>query len=39
MWLMNERFQIDWSFGIGKKQRMNYSALGFSWLMGGGESK
>ena len=39
MWLVNERFQIDWSFGIGKKQRMNYSALGFSWLMGGGEAK
>ncbi len=34
MWLMNERFQIDWSFGIGKKQRMNYSAMGFSWLIG-----
>ncbi len=34
MWLVNERFQIDWSFGIGKKQRMNYSAMGFSWLIG-----
>jgi hypothetical protein len=33
-WLVHDRLQLDWSFGVGFNQRMNYSSIGLSWLSG-----
>ena len=32
-YLVNPHFQLDFSFGTGITQRMNYISVGFSWLM------
>jgi hypothetical protein len=32
-YLLKDNFQLDFSFGSGINQRMNYVSVGFSWLM------
>ena len=33
-YLLNDNFQLDYSFGLGLNHKMNYASIGFSWRVG-----